>query len=363
MEQKAEIQKAVLIDNRRIELYWESQMRRADNEQDFIIRFQGEKQELIHWKRDMSWEYGTVYQKESMRTTLALAHPVDTGCAGELTVQVIGNLTDLMDHPVDNDQIYQVVYEPYYTTFEKGKSGITVKAGKYVQPKTIELSLLIIDLMLEKIPEVSRELIRRGSDVAIFGLKENAYDIPEHRMGYLLAKRHVAGYGAEMENPHSSISEANVIRLRSGRYATSYPHEMILVHEFAHAIHLVGINGLQDGTMSQYIDKAYGNAKNMGLWPDTYAISNNEEYFATLSTIWFNVMQEGIDGRWDGIRGPVNTREELRVYDPMGYELMKDIYFEKNLPEPWDNNRNVYDINGKPKNYDIGIKFDWDFIE
>ncbi len=42
-------------------------------------------------------------------------------------------------------------------------------------------------------------------------------------------------------------------------------------------------------------------------------------------------MQEGVDGRWDGIRGPVNTREELKVYDPEGYELMKHIYPEKTL--------------------------------
>lgn len=359
----AKMQRVILIDDRRIELYWNSQMRQADNEQDFVVKYRGEIQELVHWTSDMAWDYGTVYQKESMRTTLALAHPVDPACAKELTVQVVGKLTNLMDCPVDNDRIYQAVYEPYYTAYEKGKAGITVKAGKCVQPNTINLALSIIDLMLEKIPEVTAELIRREAEVAIFGLKENAYDIPEHRMGYLLAIRHVAGYGGEMENPLSSISEANVIRLRSGRYATSYPHEMILVHEFGHAIHLVGINGLKDRTLAAGIEGAYQRARDKGLWPDTYAISNYEEYFATLSTIWFNVMQEGVDGRWDGIRGPVNTREELRIYDTDGYELMKGIYSEKSLPEPWNYNKDVYGIDGKPKIYDIGVKFDWDFIK
>ena len=51
-------------------------------------------------------------------------------------------------------------------------------------------------MMLEKIPEVAEELVRRGAEVSVFGLLENAYDVPEHRMGYLLATRHVAGYGA-----------------------------------------------------------------------------------------------------------------------------------------------------------------------
>ena len=75
-------------------------------------------------------------------------------------------------------------------------------------------------------------------------------------------------------------------------------------------------------------------------------------------------MQEGVDGRWDGIRGPVNTREELKVYDPEGYELMKHIYPEKTLPEPWRYNVNIYDIDGKPyKSYDENMKFNWDFIQ
>ena len=354
----------ILIDDRRIEIYWGEQMRRADNENDYLVKYKGEVQELVHWTSDMTWDYGTVYQKESMRTTLSLVHPVDPECAGEVTVQVVGKLTDVKDRPADNEKVYQTVYQPYYVVRKKGTSGIVVKAGEKTTPAVVDKALAIIDMMLEKIPEVAEELVRRGAEVSVFGLLENAYDVPEHRMGYLLATRHVAGYGGEMTNPASSISEANVIRLRTGRYATSYPNEMILVHEFGHAIHLVGMNGLKDQTLADMIRKAYQHASDNGLWPDTYAISNYEEYFATLSTVWFNVMQEGVDGRWDGIRGPVNTREELKTYDPEGYELMKHIYPEKTLPEPWHYNVNIYDIDGKPyKSYDENMKFNWDFIQ
>ena len=52
------------------------------------------------------------------------------------------------------------------------------------------------------------------------------------------------------------------------------------------------------------------------------------------------------------------------VYDPEGYELMKHIYPEKTLPEPWHYNVNIYDIDGKPyKSYDENMKFNWDFIQ
>lgn len=56
---------------------------RADNENDYLVKYKGKVQELVHWTSDMTWDYGTVYQKESMRTTLSLVHPVDAGMMQE----------------------------------------------------------------------------------------------------------------------------------------------------------------------------------------------------------------------------------------------------------------------------------------
>lgn len=364
------IKKAVLLDERRIELYWDRQVWEADVERNFRVTCKGEELPLTHWTNscDQEWDYGTVYQKESMRTTLALTEPLDGRCAKDLQVSLTGEVVDLEDHPADYGTVYPVVYEPYYTSWLKTETGITVRAGCTVAESSLQLAARIIDLMLKKIPDVAAKLIELHADVGIYGLKENAYDIPEHRMGYLLATRHVEGFGGVKGNPISTISEANLIRLRSGRYATMYPHEMILVHEFGHAIHLIGIDYLEDKTLSNRIKDCYEHAKNSGLWPDTYAISNHEEYFATMSTIWFNVMQEGVDGKWDGIRGPVNTREELRIYDPEAYCLMRDIYMEDMLPAPWNYNTDFYDCEGKPRQemgcYNLGLdKFEWQFIK
>ena len=172
--------------------------------------------------------------------------------------------------------------------------------------------------------------------------------------------RHISGDLTDNYDPSNRVLNLSDATFRSSSVAAIG----VAAHECGHAIHLVGMNGLKDQTLADMIRKAYQHASDNGLWPDTYAISNYEEYFATLSTVWFNVMQEGVDGRWDGIRGPVNTREELKVYDPEGYELMKHIYPEKTLPEPWHYNVNIYDIDGKPyKSYDENMKFNWDFIQ
>lgn len=367
---KPSIKKAVLIDKRHIELYWDRQVREADTEKNFRVTCGEEVLELVHWtsSSEQEWNYGTVYQKESMRTTLSLAEPVDIGCADQLKVTVTGEVADLDDQAADYSVAYPIFYEPYYTSKVISETGITVRAGCTVAESSLRLAAKIVDLMLKKIPDVAAKMVELDADVGIYGLKENAYDIPEHRMGYLLATRHVEGFGGIINSPISTVSEANLIRLRSGRYATMYPHEMILVHEFGHAIHLIGIDYLEDKTLSNRIKECYEHAKKSGLWPDAYAISNHEEYFATMGTIWFNVMQEGVDGKWDGIRGPVNTREELRVYDPDAYKLMSDIYMEDMLPAPWNHNTDFYDCEGNPRrvmdDYNLELdKFEWQFIK
>ena len=101
-----------------------------------------------------------------------------------------------------------------------------------------------------------------------------------------------------MEIPTTSISETNVLHILEGPYTTRYKHECILVHEFAHAVHLIGINYMKDTSLADEFRNLYAQAKADGLWPNTYAISNYEEYFATLSTVWFNVMEEGTNGTW-----------------------------------------------------------------
>ena len=54
----APVEKVILIDDRRIEIYWGEQMRRADNENDYLVKYKGEVQELVHWTSDMGLWYG-----------------------------------------------------------------------------------------------------------------------------------------------------------------------------------------------------------------------------------------------------------------------------------------------------------------
>ena len=110
------IQRAVLIDDRRLELYWNTQVRFADREAAFVVRRAGAPCRLFHWTSDQEWDRGTLYQKESMRTTLTLQDPIDPAEADSLTVEVLPGIIDYMDRPAAA-RSYAVRFEPYYTRF------------------------------------------------------------------------------------------------------------------------------------------------------------------------------------------------------------------------------------------------------
>lgn len=229
----------------------------------------------------------------------------------------------------------------YYTQSVTTQSGITVKANPRVDPATLDLAAAQVDVQLGKADNgIAARMADFGCSLAVYAARENAYLVPEHRGGYDPEMYDVEGYGgSEWNGCVSSISERNVLRTRGNENTflnTGYPNENILVHEFGHAVRLVGIETLADTSLSDELYAAYENSWATGRWPNTYAIGNIDEYFATLSAIWFDVMAEKPD--WsDGVRSPINTRAELREYDPQAYELFAKVYpSDQTLPAPWD---------------------------
>lgn len=340
-----EIKRARLIDIRRLELYWNQEILNGRCNDNYCVTVNGKALKLASPSEE-DWAVGTVYQRDEKRTTLTFEEDIDLEHLKDMRVTVGGELCGVRQEKPSQTREYTVEYDPFYKVFTKSRDKIVVKSSEDVDIHVHSRAIEIIDLMLSKLPEVAEVLRRYKAEVAIYGIHETAYSIPEHRGGYHCMPRHVEGFGGTVDGPVSSISEVNVMRFTQGERATTYKNEMILVHEFAHALHLIGLDYLEDKTLSNLVKQLHHTAKAAGKWPNTYAISNHEEYFATLSAIWFNVMEEGKEGTWDGTRGPVNTRDELYSYDREAYELMKQLYPESELAAPWDHTPDRYDIEG-----------------
>jgi len=259
-----------------------------------------------------------------------------------LTLEVKGGaIKDEDGNPAKAASYQGVPKVDFYTQFLKSQTGILIKADDTVDPDTLAAAAAQVDVELSRIETgIAANMAKYNCSLAIYSPRQNAYFIPEHRGAFRSDMYDVEGYGGNIyNNCVSSIAERNILRTRNNPdkvLNTAYPDENILIHEFGHCIKSVGIELLEDQTLADEMFDAYVNAKENGLWPNTYRISNSDEFFATMCAVWFNVMDE-VDNWKDGTRCPLNTREELKQYDPQTYAFFEKILpSDTELPAPWN---------------------------
>jgi hypothetical protein len=88
------------------------------------------------------------------------------------------------------------------------------------------------------------------------------------------------------------------------------------VHEFCHTID--GTLRSIDPTWNERKNATYRKAIEKGLWKNTYAGSNPGEFWAEVAQSYFDCNRVN---NWN--HGPIGTREQLKVYDPETYELVR----------------------------------------
>ena len=180
--------------------------------------------------------------------------------------------------------------------------------------------------MTSMLPEaVLDSMVARGTRIAIMGRYEGTTDIPEHRhlvndtsLNWDLRAR---GLGGDLQLPLTSCAEENVLAYQIDKYHA----EDILIHEFAHSIHLIGLM-LAVPDFDSRLKDCYERAKASGILDNTYRITDKEEYMAEAVQDWFNVNAEMPPT--DGKHNWCNNREELQEYEPDLYILLSE-YFPK----------------------------------
>lgn len=127
------------------------------------------------------------------------------------------------------------------------------------------------------------------------------------------------GVGGVPGRPMASVGEENLLNLPTDPHRGA---ESILVHEFSHSIMNLYANSTSLGTQ---ITSAFSNAVGANLWSNTYAITNKDEYFAETVQSWFD---DNPSTPVAGIHNDIDTRVELKNYDPTMYALLETIFRE-----------------------------------
>lgn len=215
--------------------------------------------------------------------------------------------------------------DPFYEKYISA-NGIPVISSWRVPDSALVKAWQTVMFMTNDLPDsILAQMQNAGARLGVMARYEGTTDIPEH--AYLAKDTtlnwdlRARGLGGDVDLPLTTCAEENVLCYQIDKYHA----EDILIHEFAHAIHLIGIAPL-DSSFNDTLQRLLDASIAEGKYENTYAKSNLYEYWAEGIQNWFNVNAEVPQP--DGKHNQVNTREELKRYDPDLYELIHKYFSE-----------------------------------
>ncbi|MEZ6090429.1 MAG: hypothetical protein R3C05_20895 [Pirellulaceae bacterium] len=223
---------------------------------------------------------------------------------------------------------------PKFYTQTASAGGFPVVASETVNPFALQEAVYLLNQMLREREDVRQALIDSGARLCIIAHDEFTTDLPEFaHMGNspvpgfpgLSPKdfwdARARGTGGSPTDPFCSCGEENLLAYEGD----PYHQESILIHEFAHCIHLRGMANV-DPTFDDRLRETYEEAMKAGLWAGKYASVNHHEYFAEGVQSWFDNNREN-----DLEHNHVNTRDELLEYDPKLAAMCREVFGSTNI--------------------------------
>ncbi len=241
-----------------------------------------------------------------------------------LVVQAVGSKEQQTSLKVINppqEVVKQFNLSPFHKKFVSA-GGIPVISSEKVSDYALLEAAFIINNMLVGREDLREAIIRNKIRVVVMAHTELTTDIPEH--SDLQPKdywdRRARGLGATRIRPATSCGEENLLCYPGDPYFD----ENILIHEFGHTIHEIALAEV-DPTFDARLRKAYEQAMKEGLWQGTYAAVNHHEYWAEGVQIWFHANRTlAYEHNF------VNTREQLKNYDPRLAALLEEVFRDNN---------------------------------
>jgi len=218
---------------------------------------------------------------------------------------------------------------PAFYTQSVSANGLPIVASAQVNPYALKEAAFLVNMMLAKRPEVCEAMIKSGARLCIMARNEFTTDLPEF---VRLSGEKVTGFeavsakdywdvrarglGGSETDPYCSVGEENLL----GYPGDPFDKECILIHEFAHSIHLRGLVNV-DPTFDARLKAAYEAAMKVRLWEGKYASVNHHEYFAVGAAGWYGHSRTN-----DFDHNHVHLRSQLIAYDPGLAALCREVF-------------------------------------
>ena len=225
------------------------------------------------------------------------------------------------DRPIQSPPC-ELELDPFYKKV-LNYDGYLICSSEKVSDYALREAAYLIELLVANRPDILKALADGGSRMTIMAHDEFTTDVPEHaRIPKTSNKsadwwdRRARGLGGSEKDPVASCGEENLLCFDGD----PYHKENILIHEFAHTLHLRGLNRI-DPNFDKRLRKIWKQALEEGLWAGKYPSVAHTEYFAEGVQSWFNNNREN-----DHDHNHVNTRAELKEYDPRLAKMLEEIF-------------------------------------
>jgi len=209
---------------------------------------------------------------------------------------------------------------PFYKKHLDAGGLPVIGSDKVPDAALVEAKSLVVR-MTSKRPDVVKAMAEKKTRVAIMAKSEVTTDIPEHAdlntaFPSTDWNKRCRGVGATRVRPACSGAEENVLQLDGDRYRG----ESILIHEFGHTMLVMGL----DKDFRAQVQTAYQDAMSKGLFKNTYAATNADEYWAEGVQDWFDANLTAAPS--NGVHNEIGTRAQLKAYDPALASLLEKVY-------------------------------------
>ena len=192
--------------------------------------------------------------------------------------------------------------------------GFPVLASAKVNPYAVKEAAWIIWQMIGHRSDILQALVQNRVRFTVMAYNEMITQIPEYNSLHpdFYWDRRNRGLGGWT----ASCGEENLLDYPSDPYWNIN----VLIHEFAHTLHLIGLDAVDPG-FDNRLRMTYDAAIENGLWQGTFASTDKFEYWAEGIQSWFNNKGENVH-----LHNHVNTRAELKDYDPGLAGLLTEVF-------------------------------------
>ena len=262
-----------------------------------------------------------------MSTTTTIGERVTTETPPTTTTTTAVATTTTTSLPTPECMVREIGTDEDFYRMTCEHSGISISAAEPVASDAFEAAADRLGALLAARPEVAAAVASSIEQVSIIGRDQRITDLPEFEDLYSIHpgtdwNRLGRSFPGTAEIPVAAGAEENLLCLESDRYEG----EDMFIRDFGWTIRRFGIAAVDPG-LDRSIEDAYIRAIAADLWQGTVAEVNSDQYWAEGVQSFFDANNEEKDEK-DQVHNQIDTREELRTYDPFLYGLLVDVFGE-----------------------------------